>query len=906
MSDVMSTLRCVLSRLGHALLLRRAGSETAREIASHLQLLEDEFVRRGMDPAGARAAAHRAFGSAALTADRHRDAQSFAWADDLRWDIRYAARLLLRNPAFALTAILSLAIGIGANTTVFTVANALLFRDPAGVTRPDRLVDIGGSRNGRGFSTISYPTYLDIRDRASTLDGVYAYSLFPQAMTLADRAGTSSSGAERIFGSLVSANYFAVLDAAAARGQLFRPDMDPRDRLVVLSHRFWTRRFEGDPAVVGRTLAINGEPFVVSGVAAAGFHGTGVFADDVWLPLTAVGTSTAERASLTNRAAVWLNAGGRLKAAVSVGQASAELEAIGRAAAREHPDSQSPGYALRAIALSPLPGTGGPLAAFVALLVGIVSIVLVIACANLAGVLLARAAARRREIAVRLAIGAGRGRLVRQLLVETLLLFAVGSVAALVFARGATSLLVAMMPAASTPLDVSLALDGRAITFTVGLAFAAALVSGLAPALHASKADVVSALKDETPFSSRARLRHAFVVGQVAGSVLLVVVAGLFARALHKVGSTSRGFDSHGVELAALNLSLGGYTDTTGPLFARDLIGRVRALPDVEDATFAAVLPGGFERIGLGGVAAADAARTDGTPLSSADWNIIEPRYFATMRMALVAGRDFTAADARTTEPVAIVGEGVVRRFWPGVQPSDAVGRYVVQQSFDPRVAALTTLTLHIVGVARDPTYGTLIEGTTGLYVYVPLQQQYRRGMPTMIVARSRDGRGIAGELRSVVAAANASLPIVSAQSADDYTSLGVLPQRIVVSVAGGLGLVGLLLAAIGVYGVTAYAVARRTREFGVRIALGATGGDIVAMVLRQGLGVIAAGTVVGLVLAVGAGNLATAYLFGVTPADPVAFGGAALLFALVGLAACYAPARRATSVDPMRALRAE
>ncbi|HMF98423.1 MAG TPA: ABC transporter permease [Vicinamibacterales bacterium] len=900
----MSMFRRLLARLGRSLWQGRTGVDVSREIATHLQMLEEDLARRGLSRDEARAEARRRFGSAALAADQHRDTRGFAWVDDLRWDIRYAARLLARNPAFALTAILSLAIGIGANTTVFTIAHALLFRDPAGVTHPERLVDIGSSRNGRGFSTISYPTYIDVRDRASTLDGVYAYPLFPEAMSLTDAtATTGSGGVERIFGSVVSANYFAVLGAAPARGQLFRPEADESAPVVVLSHRFWMRRFNGDAAIVGKALTINGQPFVVSGVAAERFQGTGVFAEDVWMPLTA--PRAVDRAMLTNRGAVWLNAGGRLRSGVSVTQASAELDAIGRSLVREHPDLQNPDVTLRAIAPSPLPGAGGPVAALLALLIGIVGVVLLIACANLAGVLLARAAARRREIAVRLAIGAGRRRLIRQLLVETLLLFAIGGGAALVVARIATSLLVSMMPALSVPIDISLALDGFGIVFTAGLACAAALLSGLAPALHTSKADVVSALKDETPFASRHGLRHAFVVAQVACSVLLVVVAGLFARALQKVESTSPGFDAHGLELAAVNFSLAGYTDTTAPLFARELITRVRALPAVQEATIAFVLPGGFERLGLGGIAAADKGSADAAQMASADWNIVEPRYFATLRMAIFAGRDFTAADARGAEPVAIVGEGVVRRFWPGTRIADAVGRHLLQRSFDPHRKAASTRTLRIVGVARDPTYGTLLEGTTSLYVYVPLQQQYLRGTP-MIVARSRDGRRLAEDLRIAVAAMNPNLPIVSSRSGDDYTSLGVLPQRIVAAVAAGLGGVGLLLAAIGVYGLTAFAVARRTREFGVRIALGATSGDIVGMVLRQGMGITTAGAAIGLLLAAAAGNAATAYLFGLPPMDPVTFVATAVLFAVVGLAACYAPARRATRVNPIACLRSE
>jgi len=835
---------------------------------------------------------------------------SLAWVDDLRWDARYAARLLVRDPVFALTATVSLAIGIGANTTVFTVAQALLVRDPAGVAAPDRLVDIGSSRNGYGFSTISYATYVDIRERTRTLDAVYVYPLFPSAMSLAQPAsGGGTAAVERIFGSVVSANYFAALGAVPALGQLFRPvrvdtnvDNAGDDApLIVLSHRFWRRRFNADPTIVGRTLSVNRQPYVVSGVAAEGFHGTGVFAPDVWVPVTVA----TERAVLANRKAVWLNAGGRVKSGVSVTQASAELDAIGRALAREDADSRRANATLRAVALSPLPGGGGPMIALLALLGAIVVVVLLIACANLAGVLLARAAARRREIAVRLAIGAGRGRLARQLLVETLLLFFVGAGGGLVVARWATSLLLASIPAVSVPIDVRLALDARAIAFTASLAFVAALVAGLAPALHAAGADVLPALKDDLPLSGRLRLRHAFLVGQVAGSVILVVIAGLFARALLKAGAADPGFDVRGVELASLDLSLAGYTDLTAPLFARELTGRVKALPNVDEATVAFVLPGGFERLGLGGVAAADTRPDDLSELRSADWNIIEPRYFATLRMPLVAGRDFTAADVKASEPVAIVGEGIVRRFWQGSRAVDAIGRYVRQRSFDPRANGWTMRTLRIVGVARDPTYGTLLEGTTGLYVYVPLQQQYLRGI-VMLVVRSKDGRRLSDELRAAVMAMNPALPIVSERTAEDYTSLGLLPQRIVATTAGGLGGVGLLLAAIGVYGVTAYAVARRTREFGVRIALGATARDIVAMVLWQGMSVTAAGLTVGLLVAAGAGNAAAAYLFGVPPLDPLTFVSAAVLFAIVGLAACYAPARRATAVDPVTALRAE
>jgi predicted permease len=535
---------------------------------------------------------------------------------------------------------------------------------------------------------------------------------------------------------------------------------------------------------------------------------------------------------------------------------------------------------------------------------GIVISVLVVACANLAGVLLSRATARRREIAVRLAMGAGRPRLVRQLLTETLMLFALGGIGGVLLARSTTSLLVSRLPTLPFPIDLNIALDARVIAFTIALSLVAALLSGLVPALQASKADVVGALKDETPGPfGRMRLRNAFVVGQVAFSIGLVVVAGLFVRALQRVGASDPGFDPRGVELASLDLTVAGYTDTTGPLFLRELIARVRQLPDVQAATIAAVLPGGFERLGLGGLGAPDIMPADGQHLASADWNVVEPGYFATLRMPVLAGRDFTAADRAGAQPVAIVGEGVVRRFWPG---QHAVGRYVLQSRFGPpSTPPPPARTLLIVGVARDPTYGTLVDGTTGLYVYVPLQQQYTAAMTT-IVARSTYGQPLTNEIRTVVASMNPNLPIVTAQTAEDYTSLGLLPQRIAASVAASLGFVGLLLAAIGIYGVTAYAVARRTREFGVRVALGATRADVVGMVLRQGMGLAVAGSAIGLVLAAGASRLMASMLFGVTPIDPVTFAGAAILFAAVGLAACYMPARRATRIDPMEALRYE
>jgi predicted permease len=893
----MSRLRRFVLRAYNLLRPGRAEPDLARELASHLAFLEDEFRRRGMTPEEARLSARRALGGVEQAKELHRDARSFRWLDDTRRDLRYAVRLLRRNPLFALTAALSLAIGIGANTTIFTVANALLFRRPAGVVDPDRVVDIGRSQAGGGFNPSSYPNYLDIRQRTTTLDGVYAYPLFPQAMSLG--GGRNNVRAERIFGTLVTTNYFTVLGAVPAVGRLFdagdseEPGASP---IVVLSHGFWTQQFNKDPAIVGRTLALNRHPFTVVGVASERFQGTGVRAGDVWVPMNMVSIATSHgTAMLTNRGVGWLLIGGRLKPGVLVSQAAAEMDAIGETLAREYP-KQNRDTGLRLLASSPVPGNSGTMGTFLVLLLGLVLLVLAIACANLAGVLLARAVARRREIAVRLAIGAGRARLVRQLLAETVMLFALGGAVGLIMARGMTSGLVSLLPTLPFPVEVSLALDGRAIAFTTGLVLIAALLSGLAPALQGSNVVVVSALKDDAQAPGRLRLRHAFVIAQVALSILLVVVAGLFARALQRTGSMDPGFDPQGVELASLDLRVAGYTDTTGPLFARELIERVRKLPSVQDATVAAVLPGGFEGIGLGGLGVPGMSSPDGRRSFSADWNIVEPGYFATLRMPLIAGRDFSDADRKGTQRVAIIGEGASQRFWPG---QNAVGKYVVQER-----AGVST-TLQVIGVARDQKYGSLIDSTTGVYVYLPLQQDYLAGW-TMIVARTTHGQRITDEIRALVASMNPNLPVMTAQTAEDYTALALMPQRIAVSVSGSLGIVGLLLAAIGIYGVTAYAVTRRTREIGIRIALGAERADVVGMVLRQGMSLVVIGSAIGLILAAAASRLLTTLLFGIPPLDPVTFGGAALLFAAIGLAACYVPTRRATRINAMEALRYE
>jgi predicted permease len=824
---------------------------------------------------------------------------SLLWFSDARRDLMHAARLLRCNPVVTITATLSLAIGIGANTTVFTVANALLFQPPRGVVEPSSLVDIGGSRSGVGFGPSTYPDYLDIRQRTTTLAGVYAYSRFPQTMSI---GGTGhSAGAESIFGNLVTVNYFTVLGAVPAVGRLFGAadsDQPGASPVVVLSHRFWTQRFNNDPAIAGRTLTLNGHPFTVIGVASEGFHGTGIRALDVWVPMGMAAAVTSQgTATLTDRRALRLLIGGRLKPGISISQSAAEVEVIAKTIEREnHEQNRQAG--LRVLGASPVPGNAGPIVAFLTLFIAIAAIVLIIACTNVAGMLLARATARRQEMALRRAIGAGPVRLIRQLLAETVLLFALGGMTGLVLARGMTSVLASRLPALPFPVSLSLTLDGRVIAFTAALSLIAALLSGLAPAVEASKADVLSGLRNDAPRIGR--LRHAFVIGQVAFSIVLIIAAGLFVRGLHRAASIDPGFDSHDVQLMSIDLTQAGYTSTTGRLFVRELVDRVRLLPGVQTATTASTLPGGFEvRREALSVPGGSSSRSQG--FVTVEWNVVEPGYFATLRTPIVAGRDFTADDRDGMPPVAIVSESAARQFWPGQR---AVGKYLLQPTWGPQGPTNPMRTLLVVGIARDIQSSTVIDGLARAWVYVPFQQHYLSSMT--IVARTAPGERITDELRALLVSMSPNLPIVTAQTLEDSVALGLAPQRVAASVAGSLGIVGLTLTGIGIYGVMAYAVTRRTREIGIRIALGAQRADVIGMILREGMWLLAIGSAIGVLVAGAVSRVLAGFLFGIPPIDPITFGATAVLFAAIGLAACCVPLLRAAHIDPMHALRHE
>jgi predicted permease len=895
---ILYRLRSLWRNLRHR---DRVDNDLDAELRAVFDLVVAEKIRAGMRPEDARRAATLELGRIESVKEQVRDAKAGAFVDGLLQDSRYGARVLRRNPIFTLTAALSLAIGIGATTTIFTVANALLLRASPGVTEPSRLVDIVPTVKGHfGLTLTPYPVYLDVRERITTLQDVYAYELEPKPLSL-----RATDAAERVFAGAVTLNYFDALGVPAAAGRVFREGDGEADAgpLVVLSHHFWMRRFGSNPAIVGGPLFINGQPFVVAGVAREGFRGMSVAAPDLWMPAPA----TADQ----------LMIGGRLKPGVSRAQAAAELTAIGRSLAREHPNRFFSQLEWSVAFSSPLPALiRGMAAAFIGLLMALVSIVLVIACSNVAGVLLARATARRREIAVRVTLGAGRARLVRQLLTETALLFVIGGTAGVALARGLTSLLLAALPAFPVPVNLSLPLDGRVLAFAAVLSLIAAVLSGMAPALHASRADVISALKDESQGpSDRLRLRNAFVVAQVAFSILLVVAAGLLGRALGRVTSLDQGFDARGVEVASIDLSMAGYTDDTGKVFVRELLERLRRLPGVESAALADRVPGGPLQIenmkrrpadlSAGASAKAEASAQAASPQAEppsvpASWTLVDAGYFKTLRIPLVSGRDFNAADRKGTQPVAIVDESTARRLWPG---QEAVGKFLPPVS--GRAAAQDPTPKLVIGVARDVAQSGGRRDTPVLVIYAPLQQVY--GPRLIIFGRTSRGERMAGAIRALVTAMNPNLPILAAHTLEErQTGPVVLQLRIAALVSGTVGLVGLLLASIGIYGVTSYAISRRTREIGIRMTLGAQRADVVRMVLRQGMSLVAVGAGIGLLLAAVAGRVLAGLLFGLPPLDPVTFGGATLLFAAIGLAACYVPIRRATRISPVEALRYE
>lgn len=801
-------------------------------------------------------------------------------------NLRFAVRLLVRQPLFTLTAVLSIAIGIGANTAIFTAVNGLLLASPEGVADHARLVDIGRTRDGRGFDTVGYQTYADVRDRAAGFAGILGYTLEPRPLSL-----SSGGGAEGIFGQQVSDNYFEVLGVRPFLGRLFATGDDKlgvKNPIIVLSHQFWQRRFQSDASIVGQTLTINGEPFQVAGVTPPGFIGTSVMSQDVFVPMTAMARGMADDELLRSRQSHWMMMIGRLAPGGSIAQAQSGLDAVMAQLETEYPDVYK-NRGLQARPAGRIPGMSGIIGGFMAVLMGLVGLVLLIACVNLAGMQLARATSRSREIAVRLALGAARRQLVAQLMLESLLLCAAGG--ALGFLIGGWMLggLMGLLPPLPVPIAFRFDPDLRVLLFTTGASLLAGLATGLAPALQSTRPDLVPALKDDARAPAKLRMRHVFVGGQLALSIVLLLAGTLLLRAFKSAVDIDPGFDPAHIVTASIDLRIAGYTDETSQPFYRQLLEGLGRIPGASRVAIAAQVPLGGSRLGLGSIRIPERQNER----FDADWNVVSPGFFETLKMPIVQGRAFTDADRAGAPRVAIINESFARAAWPG---ESAIGRKLDMDQGDAEV----------IGVARDARLH-IIGNRPVPFIFVPLYQNPM--LRTEIFVRHHDSvtmAAIAPGVRQTVRAINPYLPVGSTSDLAAIAAFGMVPQRLAATLVGALGLAGLLLAAIGLYGLMAYAVASRRREIGIRQALGADAATIVRMFVRQGMKLALIGSGIGTVLGIAVAFGIRSLLLGISPLDPIALSATIGAMLAVGLAASYLPARRASSIAPLNALRSE
>jgi len=879
-------MRRFVERLLHLLRVRRPDDDLTREIDAHLALLQETYEARGLSPDAARRAARLAFGNIPQVKELHRDARSFRWIEDARQDAVHGYRLLRRSPVFTATAALSLAIGMGANTAVFTVANALLFHPPTGIADVSELVIIGTARGDGGLNPLGYAAYLEIAQRTTSLTNVFAQEMFPHVRGMA-LSGTEN--AEAVRGRYVTPNFFTALGAPAFRGHGFT---DGNEAEAILDYDYWQRRFLGDAALVGQVIRINGRRTNVVGVTAPEFQGTGIEKCDVWL---AIGPREPLPGSVV--------AGGRLRPGESFDTAVAELRSLSHTVDRDRGASAGPAPHLSALPFSRAGGNRNIVRGFAAVLMVLVSLVLAAACANVAGIMLTRMTARARELALRAALGAGRGRLVRQLLTETMVLFAVGGLLGIGLARVLAYLAMLMVPAPSTSFAVPLTLDWRVLLFASSLSMSAAVVFGVLPALRGSRVDPGASLQDGMRSSpGHSRLRSAFVVSQIACSVLLVVLAALFVRVLRHAGGANPGFDPRGVDVATLDSSVATVPAAVPAAFWRTVIDRVRQTPAVESASLARVPPGGFEGIGLGGVAPGD---QPGAPEISPAWNIVDTGYFETLRIPIVAGRDFARTDAAGAPPAVVVSDTLARRFWPG-QP--AVGKPLRLTVYSTGERRVVTRMATVVGVAGDIRSSSLIDGLAEPYVYLALAQSDVVGSEMTaqmsILARGRTGTSLSAAIATVVQDVDQRLVLESSRSLADSIALGLTPQRGLATICGVMGLVALLLASMGVYGISAYTVALRRREIAIRLALGAPRARVVRMVFSQGTWLVTIGLGIGLTLALAAGQVVSVFFYGLPAAHVPTLLGTVALFLAIGTTASVVPAAQAVRTGWRRALQ--
>lgn len=889
----MSGIRAFARRL-LATLRRQHEGDLDEEIRTHVEMQIDEYVRAGMPRDEAETAALRRFGRVDVIKDEYRDVRGLPALEALLRDVRYSARLLGRSPGFAAMAFLTLAIGIGATTAVFSLVNRSLLR-PLPVERSDELVSLNNTGARGMLPMISYPNYVDLRHRADVFAGLVAYRFAPLSV--------SSNGLnERLWGYEVSGNYFDVLGVRAAAGRLLAPADDAHrggHPVVVVSYRYWQQRLGADTGAIGRSVLVNGRAYTLVGVAPRGFFGTEVIAaPDLWFPLAMQPVLENGQPPLDDRRTDTVFVIGRRAPGVARPQVTAALDRIAADLAREFPDANEG----TRIVLSPpgLMGSAmrGPVIGFMGLLLVVAGLVLLLVCVNLANLLLARGIDRRREVAVRLSIGAGRGALVRQLLVESLMLSTTAGAAGLALAWWLMRAAAAIQIPVDIPVVLDLPLDARVLAFNIALSVLTAAMFGLVPAFQATRTDLMGVLKDSAASTERHGIawRNALIVAQVALSLVLLTAAGLMWRALGHTDRMVLGFEPDAAVEVSFDLRLQGYSPAQGREMQQRVLAAVRQSPGITHAALADVAPIDLH-YSRGRVAAEGATVQRDTRAPAVYSSRVTPGYFAAMRTRLLEGRDFTELDDQRSTPVAIVNRALARRLWPG---GTAIGRRlrIGRSASGPSGGPL----LEVIGVVEDGKYGSFNDEGQGA-VFRPLLQAYS-GATTVVARTEGDMSSALALLRSAVRDLDPNMPIGSARTFAERMSVPLLPARVTALALGSFGALALVLAAIGLYGVMSYSVSTRTHEIGVRMALGAQRGDVLRMVLGEGSRLVGAGLAGGICLAAFVTRLMRALLFGISPADPATYAVVVAALSAVALMACWLPARRALRTDPLDALR--
>jgi predicted permease len=913
----MSWLRVFIHRLRGLFLKRKLEQELEDEIRAHLDMQIEDNLRQGMSPDDARYHALRKFGGVEQIKESYRDRRSLSLVDSTLQDLRYGLRMLRRNPGFAIVAVLSLALGIGANTAIFSLIDAILLKSLP-VKNPEQLVFLersGGAPSGPKRSTnLSYAFFEQLRVQHEALAGVCTSFGGP-------RINVEVNGeAEVADGQRVSGNFFAVLGVNALLGRTITEEDDKvpgAHPVVVISYNYWQRRFAGDPAIIGKSLALNDYPFTIIGVTPPDFFGVTVGeSTDLWTPTMMYaqlrpGESIEE---YFNRPLSLVLA--RLKPEVTEQQARAMLtvflqQSLMAASGSELSPENQQSLRQQSIVLVPASqGLSSLRAQFsepLHILMVVVGLILLIACANVANLLLARATARRKEIAVRLALGAGRLRLIRQLLTESMLLAVAGGALGLLFARWSSSFLLALVGSGRNPVFLNLTLDARVLGFTVATSLLAGILFGLAPAWRATRVDLTPPLKDSAQSAgsgARLGLGKALVVTQVALSLFLLISAGLFVRSLGKLKSLDAGFKRENVLLVSTDPRLSWYQGRQiGDLYQR-ILERIKAIPGVRSASRSRDgLLSGNVNLSIGNiyVQGRPAGSHENTRIGAAS-NLtriceVGPGYFETVGMTILRGRGFNAQDnEKSRQAVAVVNETFARRYFDSEDP--------VGQRFGH--GADRSGQIEIIGLVKDAKYDTLREQAQPTYYVSNLQFTGDWRDTTFQIRTAAEPTHIITAVRQAVREVDPNLPLYNIKTLATQIDETLVQERLIGNVSSFFGLLSLLLAAIGLYGIMAYAVNQLTHEIGIRMALGAQRDEVLRMVLRQGMKLVLIGVVLGLAVSFATTRIIASQLFAVTPTDPITFVGAPLLLLIVALLACLVPAQRATRVDPLVALRYE